>query len=89
MTRRISVVLLFVILAVLALALAGLASGRAGSPDRFASPSMSGDFASTQYASTRLHRSPSIYVPSDNWRLRVWPRAPHAHGAEAHSACFA
>jgi len=70
MDRRILIVVLVFCLVVVALTFAALAAGRAGSPDSLASPSMSGEFAQTHFASAGAHSAPSIYLPSDRWRMR-------------------
>ena len=70
MDRRILIVVLVFCLVVVALTRAALAAGRAGSPDNVASPSMSGEFAHTHFASSGAYSAPSIYVPSDRWRTK-------------------
>ena len=70
MDRRIVIVILVFCLVVVALAFAALAAGRAGSMDGVSSPSMSGEFAQTHFASAGAHFAPSIYVPSDRWRMK-------------------
>jgi hypothetical protein len=79
MDRRIVIVVLVFCLVVVALTFAALAAGRAGSPDGVASPDMSGDFAQTHFAAAGAHSAPSIYVPSDRWRMKG-PGAGRASG---------
>jgi hypothetical protein len=89
MNRRVAIIVLCVVLTLLALTLASFAAGRAGTPaGGVPRPSMSGEFAHTHFACAGTHFAPSIYIPTDNWRLRTWPRVPHPYGTGAHGTRF-
>jgi len=84
MNRRLLIAALFLVLALLVLALASMAVGRvepAANDPRH--PSMSGDFATTYFAFTGV-RGPSIYIPPDRWHTKATPgRHSRLHGTAA------
>jgi hypothetical protein len=80
MDRRIVIVTLFVVLTVLALTLASLASGTAGSPAGAPRPTMSGEFAHNHFAAAVIPAGPSIHVPPDGWGRVRGVRHPHGEG---------
>lgn len=66
MNRKVLVVALFLVLALLVLTLAGMAAGRDDPAADNLRPSMSGDFAATHFAFIGP-QAPSITVPSAHW----------------------